>query len=242
MILAAGMGTRLRSEHSGIPKGLIRLGGLSIIEESFMRLRAAGIQQVVLVTGYEALQYERLAEAWPGFCFTVNNPEFARSGSMYSLYCARHHVDGPFLLLESDLVYESRALEALMGCAAADAILLSGPTGAGDEVYVQTRAGLLTGMSKNRQALDGDVSGELVGISRISADLYKLMLELAGRAFEHSLAYDYETDCLVAAAEHRPIACPVIPDLVWGEIDDPGHLERVREQVYPRLDRVESPT
>ena len=63
------------------------------------------------------------------------------------------------------------------------------------------------------------------------------MLDIATQAFERSLLYDYETDCLVAAGQQIPIACPVVPDLVWSEIDDADHLERARATVYPEIRR-----
>ncbi len=235
VILAAGMGTRLRGEIADIPKGFLRLGERSIIEESIERLGAAGIGDIVIVTGHCAEHYERLAAGQGGCVRTVHNPLFAESGSMYSLYCAREAIAGDFLLLESDLIYEPRALTELLAAPAPDAILLSGPTGAGDEVWVETCDGKLVGMSKDRDALSGDIAGELVGISRISTALFALMQDVAGKAFEESLRYDYETDCLVAAAALRPIACPVIADLAWSEIDDPGHLRRARERVYPQI-------
>jgi hypothetical protein len=61
------------------------------------------------------------------------------------------------------------------------------------------------------------------------------MCRIAEAAFRRSLMFDYETDCLVAAGRERPIACSLVPDLLWGEIDDSSHLERVRERVYPQL-------
>jgi len=236
VILAAGMGTRLRDEVENIPKGFLRLGQQPIIEESIERLVAAGIRDIVIVTGHCADHYDRLAAGQDGLVRTVHNSRFADSGSMYSLYCARDLIDDEsFLLLESDLIYEPRALTELLVEPAPDAILLSGPTGAGDEVWVETRDDNLVAMSKDREALSGFVAGELVGISKISAELFTLMQEIAGRAFETSLRYDYETDCLVAAGARRPIHCPVVPDLVWSEIDDPGHLQHAREQIYPRI-------
>jgi len=235
VILAAGMGTRLHEEVGNYPKGFLRLGRLPIIEESIERLAAAGINDIVIVTGHCADHYVRFASGQGGLVRTVHNPRFADSGSMYSLYCARDVVDHDFLLLESDLIYEPRALSTLLVGSTPDAILLSGPTGAGDEVWVETRAGNLVAMSKDRNALTGSVTGELVGISKISTDLFSLMLEIAGRVFKTSLCYDYETDCLVAAGARRPIRCPVIPDLIWSEIDDPDHLQRAREHIYPRI-------
>jgi 2-aminoethylphosphonate-pyruvate transaminase len=237
VILAAGRGTRLTGELTDRPKGFIRIGVLPIVEESIERLVAAGIRDVIVVTGHLAHHYEELARRRAGVVRIAHNQRFADSGSMYSLYCARALIDGPFLLLESDLVYEPRALATLLEGPAEDAILLSGPTGAGDEVFVATRDGFLAGMSKRRADLAGSVAGELVGITRISPALFALMCAIAVAAFRRSLMFDYETGCLVAAGRERPIACPLVPDLLWGEIDDPGHLARVRDRVYPELQR-----
>lgn len=240
VILAAGQGTRLRGEVADRPKGFLRLGERPIVEESILRLRAHGIERVVIVTGYAAEHYEALARAHARLVRTVHNPEFAVSGSMYSLWCARESVTGPFLLLESDLVYEPRALRLLLDHSAEDALLLSGPTGAGDEVFVEAREGCLVAMSKDRAQLGAEVAGELVGISKISPALFGVMQQIAARAFRSSLRFDYETDCLVGAARERAIACPVIPDLLWGEIDDPTHLRRARELLYPRIARLDA--
>jgi 2-aminoethylphosphonate-pyruvate transaminase len=236
VILAAGCGTRLAGEVTDRPKGLLRIGERPIIEESIEQLQDAGIEDVLIVTGHLAPQYEAFARHMR-VVRTVHNERFADSGSMYSLYQARDLVRGPMLLLESDLVYEPRALATLLAGADEDAILVSGPTGAGDEVYVAIEDGRLAGMSKRRAGLPGRIAGELVGITRVSADLFELMCSLAAAAFANTLRVDYETDCLVEAGRRRPIACPVIPDLVWGEIDDAAQLARVRDRVYPELQR-----
>ena len=239
VILAAGMGTRLSGELDDRPKGFLRIGDRPIIEESIHSLAGAGIRNVIIVTGHHAEFYESLDVDLGASVRTVHNPRYAESGSMYSLYCARHALHDAFLLLESDLIYEPRALTELLAHSADDAILLSGPTGAGDEVFVATHEGCLAGMSKDAGSLGGahKIAGELVGISKISASLFRIMVRVAERAFTDSLDYDYETDCLVAAAAERRIACPVVPDLVWAEIDDPGHLARARETVYPEIRR-----
>jgi choline kinase len=234
VILAAGMGTRLREAHADMPKGFLELGGRPIIETSIMRLEQAGINDIVIVTGYAAEYYHKLALRYDGLVRVVHNPEYADSGSMYSLFCTRDVIDEGFLLLESDLIYEARALDVLLASEASDAVLLSGPTNAGDEVYVEAPDGMLVNMSKDRAVL-ASVAGELVGISKISRGLFALMKHISRDAFKSSLHFDYETDCLVAAARSWDIVCPVAQDLVWAEIDDPAHLERARTEVLPRL-------
>jgi len=235
VILAAGMGTRLASEVIDRPKGLLRLGERPIVEESIARLIKAGIERIIIVTGFAREFYEGLRGTFPGRITTVHNEVYHDSGSMYSLYCAGEELDGDFLLLESDLIYEQRALREVTEGPGDSCVLLSGWTGAGDEVFVATRDGKLVGMSKDRNELIEPPVGELVGITRVSAGLFRHMMDFAADAFDRSLHVDYETDCLVGAAALHPIDCHVSTDLLWAEIDDPAHLARARDIVYPAI-------
>jgi len=184
VILAAGRGTRLKELGKEIPKGFLQLGEKPIIVESLEKLSAVGIEQVVIVTGHCAEKYEELARSWNSeaevrgqiemrnpsetmpLCsarpsltrvVTVHNDRYADSGSLYSLYLAgrvlEENSDG-FLLLESDLVYESRALRVLQEDPRPDLILVSGITNSGDEVWVQTESGYLRALSKDRSKLE----------------------------------------------------------------------------------------
>ncbi len=234
VILAAGMGSRLETMGREAPKGFIRIGERPIIEESLDALWRARIERVVVVTGHLNGFYDDLAAQYPGRVETVHNPLYADSGSMYSLSLVREMVQGDLLLLESDLIYESRAITALMEFPRDDAILVSGTTNAGDEVYVTGKDGCITGMSKNM--LDKrEVVGELVGISKISEPLYQEMLASAKKRFSASLHIDYETDCLVAVAAGRPIPYLLLDDLLWTEIDDASQLQRAVELIHPAI-------
>jgi 2-aminoethylphosphonate-pyruvate transaminase len=152
---------------------------------------------------------------------------------MYSLYCARHHVNGTFLLLESDLVYERRALTTCLTHASDNVVLLAGFSDTSDECFVETQGGDLVAISKTRQDLGTEVNGELVGICKISQSLFSEMIRTAEQRFCRSRHVAYETDCLVAATQVMPISCPVVEDLVWCEIDDETHLARARDRIYP---------
>jgi len=225
VILAAGMGVRLKERGRQTPKGCLCLGEKPILEESILRLLAAGIQRIVIVTGHLAEQFEPLQARYRGVVQLVYNPHFADSGSMYSLYCARHCVDEDFLLLESDLVYERRALTTCLEHPSDSVVLLAGFSNSSDEVFVETRNGLLVAMSKNREHLGHEIPGEFVGV----------MLDTAAQRFAATRHMDYETECLVAAARVIPVSCHVVEDLIWCEIDDESHLARARELIYPTI-------
>src|SRR5262249_45407425 len=135
IILAAGMGTRLRTVLDDRPKGLIEIDGETLVGRSLGLLRAAGIQRVTIVAGFRADLYAQFAAAHRDV-HIVLNPEFELTGSMASLDAALGTLtQRDVLVLESDIVYEARALQILSE-PYANATLVSGPTAAGDEVWV----------------------------------------------------------------------------------------------------------
>jgi len=234
VILAAGMGTRLQGVFSELPKGFIEIGGEALIRRSLRLLQERGIERIVIVSGHLGEAYEALASEIPGV-EVVENPAFATTGSMASLACALEVLKEDFLLLESDLFYEERALDVLLQGEAPDALLASGPTGATDEVWIEDRDGFLRAMSKDPAELH-HVYGELVGIVRISAALAGRMAH-AFAAFTAAQGHGqmaYETDALVEAAAHHPVALCRVPDLLWGEVDYESHYLRVRDEIWPR--------
>ncbi|MDH4224993.1 MAG: phosphocholine cytidylyltransferase family protein [Deltaproteobacteria bacterium] len=232
VILAAGMGTRLRSIAGETPKGCLVFQGQPLIERSLEALARWGVDRVVVVRGWQPQAFADLLEGR----FQVEyaeNPDYAVTGSMHSLFVAGELLKEDFLLLESDLLYEDRALERLQHSPQRDSILISGPTGAGDEVYVYGSGERIQRISK--EILDGPpLLGELVGISRISIPLYRDMCTHYQVNVPFPSNYHYE-DCLSDLSGGMAIGFEKVEDLAWTEIDDPGHYRHALENVYPRL-------
>jgi choline kinase len=234
VILAAGLGSRIRPAHPDAPKGFIEIGGQAIIRRSIQLLLESGVQRVVIVCGHLAEHYEQLSKEFPKIQ-TIRNERYAESGSMHSLWCARGLVKGPFLLLESDLVYERRALVTLQDLERDNAILLSGMTNSGDEVYVEVKDGRVCRMSKQAQELNS-IGGELVGISTIAEDEFEAMSRFSETWFrDKDLKLEYER-CINGIIENGfPVYYEKLDDLIWAEIDDADHLTRVREKIFPAI-------
>ena len=234
VILAAGRGVRLASVGREMPKGFISICGETLIERSIRELRATGIERVVIVTGHLAARYADLARRLGEWVTLVHNPEYASTGSLVSLTCIGG-VDEPYLLVESDVLYERRAPRLLMDSPHPDVLLASGPTGSGDEVYVGATDGHLVDLTKQRGELRGTYTGEFVGLTRVSPALHARLLSEAARLMAETQHVEYEA-ALVAAAGHHPLPVLLIDDLVWTEIDDATHLARAIADVAPRLD------
>src|SRR3990167_1947865 len=236
VILAAGMGKRIRDHHT-LPKGFIRLGDESIVMESLRCLKQHGITEILVVTGYGEEHYDALAKQ-TGLFVTAKNAAYATSGSLYSLYCAREWIDEDCLVLESDLLYEARALPAVMDEPHANVILLSGATHSRDEIYVEVRDRCLVNMSKNLQALlQTHVEGEFVGINKLSLTAYRDWMQQLEENPTLLQSGNYEEDGLVFLAKTHPVICLKMPDLLWCEIDDVIHWRRAKD-IYQKIHTV----
>ena len=233
VILAAGLGTRLKHHTKAQPKGFLQVEGMTLIERSLQNLTRSGITEIIIGTGYLHKHFDLLKEKFP--VTTFRNVDYKETGSMYTLYVLRHFIKGSFLLLESDLLYDPIALQHVQDNAFEDVILASGATNSGDEVFIQaSEESNLQQMSKNRSMLS-HVSGELVGISKVSLPTLERMSTFSETHFNNgNRMLNYE-DAFVGAAAKHPVHVKVVKDLVWCEIDDENHLNRALTLIYPKI-------
>ena len=238
LILAAGMGVRLRSVLSDKPKGLLELGEKSLIQRSVEALYSAGIQYIGVVIGHQEAIYRKFfSQTFPDVVL-LENKDFAQTGSMHSLYCAQSFIDkSDFLLLESDILYERRAITALVEADSPNCVLLSGKTSSGDEVYAYGTDERLESLSKKVYP-QKPVIGELVGLNRISRELYQAMCKHHKQKEPFPSKFHYE-DMLTDLCPQKVITPHLIPDLVWCEIDNPDHYKRAQNTIYPNLLELE---
>lgn len=226
VILAAGLGSRIRSFHA-LPKGFIQLGNQTIIEESIQKLKNNGIHDIVIITGYDAARYDALSTEKK--IDTIFNPYFATSGSLYSLYCASSWLKEDFIILESDIIYESCVISDLLSSHHANAIVLSGQTNATDEVYVQAKNKKLIRMSKEKNNLEiDDIYGEFVGISKLSLRDFKQLIHQLEQntALLHSGHYDEQG--IVEMTAFTDVFCLKNETLLWSEIDNEAQYHHAK--------------
>ena len=116
LLLAAGIGSRLGPVTEALPKCLVPVSGVPILERLVRALDAHEIERLVIVTGYEAETIRAyLGESFGGITVEyLVSPLFATTNNLYSLWLARHLIDEPFLLVESDVVFDAPLLAPLL--------------------------------------------------------------------------------------------------------------------------------
>ena len=112
LLLAAGAGSRLRPWSSSVPKCLTHVGGKPILGRLVSCLIKEGFERLVVVVGHRGEQIRDYLEshAFGLQIHCIDCQEYATTNNIYSLWLARKHIQAPVLLLESDLVFESRLL------------------------------------------------------------------------------------------------------------------------------------
>jgi 2-aminoethylphosphonate-pyruvate transaminase len=233
VILAAGMGTRLGERTKNQPKGFLMLDEKPIVEQSICKLLEMGIEKIVIGTGYLAEVYERLATRYPQIT-CVRNDEYEKTGSMYTLYHLKDHISDDFLLLESDLIYEKKALDILINNKRPDVILASELTGSDDAVFIEAdEYRFLRNMAKKENELN-HIYAELVGITKISYPTFQAMCSFAEASFDDDLKLDYE-HALVGISNQVNLYVHKLNNLAWCEIDNEHHLLRAERYIYPMI-------
>ncbi len=237
VFLAAGISKRFGQFTNGKPKGFLEIDNKSLIERSIKILLKYNIEKIIIGTGYCSKYYEKLSEKYP--VVTKQNTIYETTQSFYTLYNMQDIIDEDFLLLESDLLYQERAIIHLQNRSLNDIILASGKTNSTDEVYIETDQNMmLINMSKNKDDLKR-ISGELVGISKISVETFHKVCSLFQRDETLLKKIEYEI-ALTKLSQQNPIKVDKINDLVWTEIDNEKHFNRAVNIIYPKILEKES--
>lgn len=230
VIMAAGMGTRFGKYTEEIPKGFVEYKRKGMVVRSIETLISCGIKKIIIGTGYHKEKYEQLAQeintAFNGKVTVecVFSPRFAETNSMYTLYNCREAIGGDdFLLLESDLVYERKAIQQLIDCTFESAMLITPVTKFQDQYYVMMNSKCeLVDCSTNKDAIEP--SGELVGIHKLSNPFYKICVDEYAKMVDEMPKLGYEYMLLGISQNITPMNVLRIDGLQWYEIDDEADL------------------
>ncbi|MGD0781548.1 MAG: phosphocholine cytidylyltransferase family protein, partial [Candidatus Aminicenantales bacterium] len=145
VILAAGIASRLHPFTLTRPKCLLPIGGSTLLGRTLDNLDAAGVRDVVIVTGYLEDQIRRyVGEGFSHMRVTfVTNEAFASTNNIYSLWLARDEVArAGMVLLDGDILFDHRILTALLESGFPDVLAVkSGLVLGAEEMKVKTGAG-----------------------------------------------------------------------------------------------------
>lgn len=114
IILAAGSGRRLGPVTARLPKCLVPVGGTPILTQTLDRMDRAGLDDVVIVVGFEAEQIrEHVARRRFGHLRVrlIENERYAETNNLYSLSLALDRTRGAVTIVNADDLFNGAILE-----------------------------------------------------------------------------------------------------------------------------------
>ena len=126
IIMAAGTSSRFAPLSYEKPKALIEVRGEVLIERQIRQLREAGIEEVVVVTGYKAEQFEYLKDKYG--VVLINNPYYLTRNNNSSIYAAREYIKNSYIC-SSDNYFITNPFESDVDESYYSAVYMEGDTG-----------------------------------------------------------------------------------------------------------------
>ena len=96
IIMAAGIGQRLRPVTSTIPKPLVAVNGVRMIDTIIAALHKNGIYEIYVVIGYLKEQFYEWVKKYSGITL-IENPWYAECNNIASLYVAREYLNNAII-------------------------------------------------------------------------------------------------------------------------------------------------
>ena len=115
--MAAGMAKRLRPLTDACPKCLLKIGERTLLERTVDAMLQAGINELVVVTGYRAeMIRDFLTEHYPTLnIHFIHNGDYEHNNNIFSLWMTRPYTEGmDFLLSDSDILFDPQLIQAVL--------------------------------------------------------------------------------------------------------------------------------
>jgi len=220
LLLAAGTGSRLAPLTDKMPKCLVPVNEISILERLVDALRLHNFKRLVIVVGHQADSIRNfLGTRAGGIDITyITSPVYKTTNNIYSLWLARKEIDEPFLLIESDLVFDPEMLKDMLQ---PDRIAVSKlqPWMNGTTVTVNSHQAVRA-FQKDVQKTD-DKHYKTVNIYSLSTQTWQLVRKRLGHHISNNMVNGYyETVFADMVTEGFLSLTPVFFDIdSWYEID-----------------------
>ena len=233
IIIAAGLGSRLKNYTENLPKCMLKFGDKTLLERQIEAYRNCGINNISVIRGYkkEKINYEDLRY--------YENPDFENNNILNSLFYAEEELNGNVIVAYSDILFEASVVRRLLESQADISIVVDidwrGYYDGRKEHPIEEAENVI--FNANNEVLKigkiltekDDVHGEFIGMLKFTprgAEIFKKHFHRAkeiywDKPYQRAAIFQkaYITDIIQDMAELGvPVHCVII-ERGWKEID-----------------------
>lgn len=235
LILAAGRGSRMAGTTSSRPKCLVELEGRPLVEWQLDAMKAAGVEETGIVTGYRADSLSSVADR------RFHNPNWASTNMVETLACASEWLSAHLCIVSySDIVYEFSAVRSLMSANDADIAITYDPNWlnlwgqrfedplSDAETFALGPSGELLEIGGRPSSIEG-VEGQYMGLLRISPTGWDVIQSILDGLAESERRTIHMTGLLNQIVQSGSSTVRCLPyEGRWAEVDSESDLEVAR--------------
>ena len=248
ILLCAGQGTRLRPMTDDRPKGMVVVGGTTILERQLSQFRALGVDDIVVIGGY---RHDTIPEV--GLTKRVNE-HYETTNMVVSLFAAAADLDDceEVIVSYGDILYSTSVLESVLdsphaGNVVIDLDWLAYFSARNENVLDDAESlalvdGCITSIGAKVETVE-EIEGQYIGLMKFDRTMIEALTSVYQRArrtgeeigWGRRIEKAYMTDLLqqVINEGHPLHAVPINGG--WCEIDTPYDFE-LAEAMLPELD------
>jgi choline kinase len=232
IVLSAGQGSRLLPLTMDRPKCLLPVGSRSVLQWQVEALsQSREIDEIVVVTGFKAEMVEdalaRMTNVGTRIT-TMFNPFYAIADNLASCWMVRSFMDGDFMIVNGDSLFEVAVLPRIIdGADASINLTINRKTSYdSDDMKVSLNGDRVAAVGKT--LMPSETDAESIGLVIFKGDgpaRFRAMMEISMREGWGVGAWYLQVIDRLAKEGH--VGATDIENLRWGEIDFPSDLEAV---------------
>jgi len=233
LILAAGVGSRLRPITNKIPKCLTDINGKAIIERQIDALLVNGFDEIFIVVGYKKEKVRNLLnEKYPAInIHLIDNLDYESTNNLYSFYLAKPFLLGhDFILMNGDVIFDPEILKDLLNSPRENIIPVEKGGFNEESMKIVVENNVVKDISK--KITKNNAFG-------ISIDVYKFSNQTSGKLFQKAkeiifdqgqknLWNEVAIQSILNEVEFYPLD---IESKYWIEIDNHDDLNMAKETI-----------
>jgi choline kinase len=224
IILAAGVGSRIKPLTDNCPKSLLKVGRETILNRMITNIQKNGIHEVVFVLGYLEEQIKNYVKThFPDLnAHFVRNDRYAETNTGFSLMLAMDLIQGSgFVKFDADVVFDKQILKDLIASEYTNCLCVDKNINLDAEeikVIIDDENKVI---KASKKVDPKDAAGESIGIEKISSETAKLLFAELKTMMEdeqnHQEYYEGAYERLIE--KNVPFYTLDVSGLKWTEID-----------------------
>ena len=232
IIMAAGVGSRLREISGGKPKCLISAGSQTLLGRVIDQLHERGIQDVSVITGFKS---GLIAKELPAGVRQIHNPFYSVTNSIASLWLARDLLTEDTLLMNADLCFEPEVLDIALTRTHPVTMLSDKSRIESADFRFRTRDDCIVEAGKHISNHDTDC--EYVGIVRLDASFIDVFRKRLNEMIAKSCFSDWWEAVLYSFLDEPvDIRCADVRGAFWTEVDHAADYARLENWLARQKD------